>query len=59
MHGVNCNIKAAAVPSVSVAPACLHVADLTPPSVEDSLDQKSLRGGIKDKRQQRCVQMCA
>ena len=38
---------------------CLLVADLTPPSVEDSLDHKSLRGGIKDKRQQRCVQMCA
>ena len=28
---------------------------LTPSSVADSLDQKSRRGGIEDKRQRRCV----
>ena len=38
-----------------VADQCLHVADLTPLSVEDSLDQKNLRG-IKDKRKRLCVQ---
>lgn len=43
---------------IGVGQNSLQVADLTPLSVEDSLDQKNLPG-IKEKRKWLCVQMGA